>query len=320
MSVEEMKKSLLEYKGSSPKPSDFDEFWDVMTDKIKKWDINYTIEKSEYSFKNTDTFHLYFDAFDGSKIHARYLRPKNAVNAPVIFLFHGYSGGSPDWASLMPYVCEGFCVAALDCRGQGGRSDDGGVYKGNTYHGQLIRGLKELNPEKLVFTKIITETAMLVKIVETFPEIDKNQMFTKGVSQGGGLSLACAALCPQIKKTAICYPFLSDYKKAVEVCGQGSAFAEIKDYFRLFDPRHEREDEIFNVLGYIDIQNLAPRIKAQVLMFTGMEDITCNPYTQFAAFNKISSDKKVYFYPDFGHDYLPDSEEITLRWFEGGNW
>jgi hypothetical protein len=30
------------------------------------------------------------------------------------------------------------------------------------------------------------------------------------------------------------------------------AFAELKTYFRHFDPRHERENEFFTKLGYID--------------------------------------------------------------------
>ena len=93
------------------------------------------------------------------------------------------------------------------------------------------------------------------------------------------------------------------------------AYRELKDYFRHFDPRHEREDEIFNRLGYIDVQNIAKRIKAEVLMFTGLMDNVCPPSTQFAAFNKITSNKKVIFYPEFGHEGLPDSSEIAMEWF-----
>ena len=93
------------------------------------------------------------------------------------------------------------------------------------------------------------------------------------------------------------------------------AYVELKDYFRRFDPRHENCDEIFMKLGYIDIQNLAPRIKGKMLMLTGLMDNVCPPSTQFAAYNKITSEKKVIFYPDFGHEGLPDAEEITLKWF-----
>jgi cephalosporin-C deacetylase len=73
----------------------------------------------------------------------------------------------------------------------------------------------------------------------------------------------------------------------------------------MFDPRHEREEEVFQKLGYIDCQHLAPRIKAEVLMFTSLMDSICPPSTQFAAFNKITSRKDVVIYPDFGHENLP---------------
>ena len=73
----------------------------------------------------------------------------------------------------------------------------------------------------------------------------------------------------------------------------------------LLDPLHEREQDVFTQLGYIDNQHLAHRIRAQVLMATGMIDTVCPPSTQFAAYNKIQSKKAVLTYPDFGHEGLP---------------
>ena len=43
------------------------------------------------------------------------------------------------------------------------------------------------------------------------------------------------------------------------------AYAELGEYFRKFDPRHEREDAIFEKLGYIDVQYLCPRIRSRDL-------------------------------------------------------
>jgi cephalosporin-C deacetylase len=83
------------------------------------------------------------------------------------------------------------------------------------------------------------------------------------------------------------------------------AYEELKIYFRLFDPTHAREQEIFRKLGYIDVQNLTQRIKADVLMGTALMDQICPPSTQFAAYNKIRSKKEMVLYPDFGHEDLP---------------
>ena len=45
---------------------------------------------------------------------------------PAVLLFHGYTGNSGDWSDKLGYVSEGFTVAALDCRGQAGLSEDRG--------------------------------------------------------------------------------------------------------------------------------------------------------------------------------------------------
>ena len=91
------------------------------------------------------------------------------------------------------------------------------------------------------------------------------------------------------------------------------AYKGLRDYFRHFDPNHEREEEIFTRLGYIDLQFLAPRIRAKVLMGTGLMDNVCPPSTQFAAYNKITSEKSMALYPDFGHEGLPKFDERTHR-------
>jgi cephalosporin-C deacetylase len=93
------------------------------------------------------------------------------------------------------------------------------------------------------------------------------------------------------------------------------AYDELRAYFRLFDPRHEREDEVFTRLGYIDNQFLAPRIQAQVLMAVGLMDTVCPPSTQFAAYNRIPGKKDILVYPDFGHEGLPGSGDKIWEFF-----
>ena len=67
--------------------------------------------------------------------------------------------------------------------------------------------------------------------------------------------------------------------------------------------------------GYIDVQHLAPRITAAVLMVTGLMDRICPPSTQFAAFNKITSTKDVVIYPDYEHEGIPGVNDRILRFF-----
>lgn len=92
-------------------------------------------------------------------------------------------------------------------------------------------------------------------------------------------------------------------------------YAEIKEYFRKFDPLHEQQVEIFTRLGYIDVQHLCSRIQGEVQMTVGLMDTITPPSTQFAAYNKIDFQKSLRIYPDFGHEIMPGVYDDVLQYF-----
>lgn len=69
--------------------------------------------------------------------------------------------------------------------------------------------------------------------------IDETKVFATGRGQGGALTIACAVLEPRIAKAAPTYPFLCDYKRVWGMDLDIQAYAELKEYFRNFDPRHD---------------------------------------------------------------------------------
>ena len=303
---------LREYQGRNPRPADFDAFWGRALDEMHSTDPQVELTPHPLKTRFAECFHLRFTGVDGARVYAKYLRPKNGDRPhPAVVQFHGYSGSSGDWQDKLALVSQGYAVAALDCRGQGGLSEDPGGVKGTTLRGHIVRGLDD-SPEKLYYRGVFLDTAQLAGIVMSFPEVDETRVGAMGGSQGGGLTLACAALEPRIRRAAPIFPFLCDYKRVWEMDLSVAAYEELRTFFRSFDPRHEREDEIFTRLGYIDVQHLAPRIKGEVLMFTGLMDTVCPPSTQFAAYNKITAPKNVVIYPDFGHEGLPGSSDRTF--------
>jgi cephalosporin-C deacetylase len=208
----------------------------------------------------------------------------------------------------------------MDCRGQGGLSEDKGGVAGWTLRGHIVRGLDDAlagMPEKLLFRDIFLDTAQLAKVVMAMDEVDAERVGATGGSQGGALTVACMSLVPEIKRAAPVFPFLSDYKRVWEMDQDKDAYAELREWFRRFDPTHEREDAIFKALGYIDVQHLAPRTQAEVLWFTGLMDTICPPSTQFAAYNKVASEKSMVLYPDFGHENLPGHSDRIFQYMMG---
>ncbi len=313
--VAEMNKmeDLFAYKGSTKKPDDFDAYWQAGLDELAAHDPNVSLEESEFQVKGATCYDLYFTGLGGSRIYVKYIKPKVSKKVPAILQFHGYMYHSGEWAEKLNYLSQGYAVFAMDCRGQAGKSEDLQGSKGTTVFGHVIKGLSE-GKNSLYYRYVFLDTVLLVQIVMAFESINEDEVYVMGMSQGGGLSLACAALEPRIKKVAVENPFLSDFKKVLEM-GASRENYRIMDYFRVYDPLHENEDEIFKTLSYIDIHHLTSKIKGRVLFGVGLQDDVCPPLCQFAAYNHITAPKQLKVYPDYAHEHLNGFADLTMQFF-----
>ena len=306
---------LKEYKGNSPCPKDIDKYWNDALDEMEKLEHNAEFIKKDFPSKVSDMYSLYYTGTKNARIFAKVAVPKKIEGKlPAVLLFHGLSGASHEWSSLIKYASQGFVVASMDVRGQGGLSEDVGGVPGTTFTTPFTRGI-DGDKHDLLMRDVFLDTALLAKIIMGLDYVDETRVGVTGGSQGGGLSVACACLVPEIKKCAVMYPYLSDYKRVYEMDLNKDAYEGLKYYFRYFDPKHERFDAVYERLGYIDIQNLAKRMKAELLMFTGLMDTVCPPSTQFAMYNKVKSKKNVIFYPEYGHEGIKGAEDELFKFF-----
>ncbi|MDO7906803.1 alpha/beta fold hydrolase [Paenibacillus sp. JX-17] len=308
---------LYSYNGISPKPADFDDYWARALKELDNQPLDYELVPAEFQSPLADCFHLYFTGVGGARIHCKMARPKvpAAAPGPGLAYFHGYACDSGDWSEKAGYAAYGFTVLAMDCRGQGGLSEDNLTVQGTTVRGHMIRGIDDPDPDKLYYRNVFLDTVQTVRILMSMEQVDEERIGVFGMSQGGALTTACAALEPRVRSAVTVYPFLSDYKRAFELDITTSAYEELHYYFRFFDPNHRREDTVFKRLGYIDIQNLADRIQGKILFVTGLTDTVCPPSTQFAVYNKIQADKELLIYHEYGHEYLPYLSDRILQTF-----
>ena len=292
---------LQAYQGKNPRPADFDAFWDKSIAELDTIDPAPVFTKVALECAYADLYELRFTSTKGARIYAKVAVPKKQGKHPAILKFHGLSGNCGAFFDLLPYAAQGYVMATMDSRGQGGYSEDVGGVPGTTYTHPFIRGI-EGKPEDLLVRDLFLDTAMLARVMMAQDFVDETRVAVTGGSQGGALSVACAALVPEIKLCAPQYPYHADYKRVWEMDLAKGAYEGIRYYFRWFDPAHEREEEFFTKLGYIDIQYLAPRIKAKTQWTTCLMDTTCPPSTQFAAYNKLTCEKEMVIYPDYAHE------------------
>ena len=307
-------KDLETYTGINPCPPDIDRYWADALAEMNAVEPNVEFVKAGFTSPVVECFDLYFTGVRGARIHAKFLKPKTDKKCPAVLQFHGYTGSCGDWSSKVGLAASGFVVAALDCRGQGGLSQDTGSVSGNTHHGHIIRGLND-DKHDMLMRHIFLDTAQLAKIVMELDYVDEKRVAAMGGSQGGALTIACGALAPEVCMLAPAYPFLCDYKRVWEMDLAVDAYAELKEHFRRCDPMHKREEKIFTKLGYIDLQFISKRIKGEVMMGVGLMDTICPPSTQYAMYNKITSKKRTVIYPDFGHEGLPEFNDMTFEFF-----
>lgn len=307
---------LKTYQGQNPRPGDFDAYWERALAEMRAVDPQPERVEAEFKTPVADCYHYRFTGVGGARVYAKLLVPKNAKpkSCPGLCIFHGYSGASGQWTDYLKWAASGFVVAALDCRGQAGLSEDPYAATLSTLRGHIIRGLRE-HPDKLSYRALFLDTAQLAGLVIDMPEVDPERVGAEGGSQGGGLTLACASLEPRIAKCSPIFPFLSDYYRVWQMDLAENAYQELRDFFRQQDPLHERESEIFHNLGYIDVQHLAPRIKAKTYMAITLMDKICPPSTQFAAYNKIEAEKDCAIFYDHGHEGLPAWSDKSYQFF-----
>lgn len=308
--MQELYRSKIEpylgYHGTGEAPADYDEYWARAKAELAAASLEYELEETSFKAKSCEAWNLYFTGVGGARVHCQFLKPRNVSGKmPAIVLFHGYWSNSGDWSQKLRYVAEGFCVLAMDVRGQGGESSDCGVYDcGNTQSGHIIRGLECENPDKMFYRNVFLDAGQCARILMSMEFVDETNVFACGGSQGGALTLACASLNPNLKGAVAIYPYLCDFQGVYKRGLEGSGFEELTWYFRQRDPMHRKEEFFFNRLGYIDTKNRVRDIQCDILWMIGLSDPICPPYAQMAAYNNLTCPKQMICFPEYGHEGL----------------
>jgi cephalosporin-C deacetylase len=294
---------LREYRTSTQEPDGLDDWWASRTAQARALASPLTRKPHRPGlYGPVDVDDVEFSGGAGDRIRAWYLRPRNAPHAPVVVKFIGYGGGRgvPAEHVLLPAL--GYALLVMDTRGQGGRWTTGATPDGGTGTGPenslvMTRGIAR--PEDYYYTRLFIDA---VRAIDTALELagagPDTPVAVTGGSQGGALSLAAAALRPDVVR--VCHadvPFLCDIQRAITLAPH-APYTEIPEFLA---ENTELIEPALNTLRYVDCALLARRITATTLVSVGLMDDICPPSTVFAAYNEITADKEIAVYPYSDH-------------------
>jgi cephalosporin-C deacetylase len=295
---------LEHYKPSLTRQHDFDAFWEQTLNESDNQPLNTRLEEVPYPVERVTVYHVRYDGFGpATRVAGWYLVPKDRYRmgsegrTPTIVQYHGYSGGKGVPASYLHWVLQGYCVFTVDTRGQGGETPDNAHYPAGSFIGYMTKGIDD--PSTYYYRYTYMDCVRAIDVIRSRPEV--GPIALTGASQGGGLTLAVAALALDKGVVAAMpdVPFLCHFERAVEVFLDGP-YQELVNLWKM-QPRAVQQH--YRTLSYFDGMNLAPRITCPMLMSVALLDTVCPPSTGFAVYNHLtSSEKEMRVYPYNGHE------------------
>jgi len=199
-------------------PTDFDSFWQETLAQARSVPINARFTPVETGFQLTEAFDVTFNGFGGQPIKGWLILPRERSKPlPCYVQYHGYSSGRGQISEYLFWAATGYAHFVMDNRGQSGylagSTPDIEAEAGNPhYPGFLTQGI--LDPQRYYYRRLFTDAVRAIEAARSHPEIDPQRVGIGGGSQGGGITLAAAALEPSIQFAMIDVPFLCHYRVA----------------------------------------------------------------------------------------------------------
>lgn len=303
------REKLVRYKPERREEKDFDSFWaSTLEDAASRpLDARFNPVKG---LEAMEVFDASFTGYGGQRVAAWLVLPAAALRPslpacrggklPCVVEYLGYGGGrSFPWDHLF-WAAAGYAHFTMDNRGQGstwspGDTPDEGP-SGPAFPGCMTRGIE--SPETYYYRRIIADAVRAIEAAASHPAVDPERIAVAGGSQGGGLSIAVAALSKSVRFLMPEVPFLCHYRRAVEIT-DGDPYGEIRRYL---GTHRDDEEKSFRTLSYFDGLNFASRTGIPALYSVGLMDNTCPPSTVYAAYNWHAGPKEIRVYPFNDHE------------------
>lgn len=298
---------LRAYAPDLPEPPDLDTFWATTLADARRHPLNARFEPADSVLTLIESLDVTYSGFGGQPIKAWLQLPVGASGPlPAIVEYIGYGGGRGLAHENLLWAASGYAHFVMDTRGQGstwavGDTPDIDPAGAPSHPGFMTRGI--LDPNTYYYRRVFTDAVRAVEAAREHPAVDRTRVALTGRSQGGGITIAVAALVDDVAAAMPDVPFLSDFPRATTLVDT-HPYEEIRGYLKA---HRDHVEQAYRTLSYFDVAVLGRRAKAPALFGVGLMDEICPPSTVYAAFNHyggphFAGRKEIIEYPFNDHE------------------
>jgi cephalosporin-C deacetylase len=276
------------------RPPDFDEFWSQVDAELARIPLDPVL--TEVPLRSTDeveVFEIGYTSLQGVRIAGWYCRPRESFIAgpyPGLSIVPGYVS-----EPTLPKSWAKMGYAAIGVAPRGKLRSNGQFNPG--YPGLLTHNIIDRNTYS--YRGFYADALRAIDFLLTRPEVDGTRIGVHGSSQGGALTIVSAALRPDnVACGAAGAPYLTGFMDSARLT-HSYPYEEMNEYLRLYP---EREAQMRETVAYFDCINLAPSVKAPMLIYAGRNDDVCPPETAYDLARALPGDVEIHTHDRCGHD------------------
>lgn len=276
-----------------PPPADFKAFWDAEIEKLNKLPINPKLTPVELTEKEScggkvKGFEFTLDCTGPYPATGYVALPADAKpkSLPIIVAYQGASG----IRAWKPWYYGEVAISLTASKYGLPNTLTDKEYEDMGFPGNIIYKLAadpELTREDNFFKWMIVRDLRIQQFAKTFPEWNGKVMVVNGESLGGGQSLICGALDPDVTFISACVPALSDHNAFR--AGRRNGWPHLWKLNDAGEPEDDTAARQFEAGRYFDTANFCTLITTnkEVTVGVGYLDTTCPPDGIYAGFNAI---------------------------------
>jgi cephalosporin-C deacetylase-like acetyl esterase len=268
---------------STPRPADFDSFWNGKLALQAKVPIDAVLTPVQTDVPGVELSMFALDAL-GSKAHGYIARPAAEGKYPALIMLQYAGVYALNAHADAEHAADGWLVLNVDSHDKLPSDPSGGIPTNYNAVGDTDR-------EKSYFLDMYLRDSRVLDYLATRPDWDGKTVVLTGGSMGGQQSIVLAGLRPdKVSDVLVCVPSGADTNG--DLHGRKAGYP----YWPSDNP------DAMNAALYFDTVNFASRIKAPVMAGFGFIDTVSPPAGEWTMLNQIPGPKEPVPVIDSEHD------------------